>query len=259
MISILDAIRQMSTEFNLNVNTLVSTFTSGSSLNLNDLYTTDLNKEYTEMLNHTVHSIRNNIPIARLTNHKWFYNSLFYISPFVFDPRSDTENIVELAISYAPKTILDIGTGSGAILISILKNLQYSTGVGYDISPKVINVAQYNAQRILDNARYKFTTDFNQISQKFDVIISNPPYIKKKPDVTATFDPNISLYYQNKIYEQILEYGHQYLNKNSHLILEIPEYLCQSFCERARKQHFSVDQVVSYLDVNFISMSFSGY
>lgn len=220
----------------------------------NELYSTDFASHHQCAIDQTIYSIKHNIPIARITNYRHFYNSYFYISPFVFDPRLDTANLVDLTIQYNPKTILDIGTGSGSILISALKELPHSTGVGYDISPYALDCAQYNASRLLQAYQYTFINELRMLQNKFDVIISNPPYIKSIPDQSTRFDPPLSLYYQKNIYQHLKDIACQFLHKNGHLLLEIPTYLCNPFLGKSKC--FIIEHLRQSGDVVFLSLAF---
>ena len=126
----------------------------------------------------------NNEPIAYITGYKEFWKSSFKVDKNVLIPRPDTETIIEQVLkeldNYSSKNILDIGTGSGCILISILNERKKCFGVGIDISKKAVKLAKYNAKiQHIDN-RIKFlNSDIdNFYVGKYDLIISNPPYIK---------------------------------------------------------------------------------
>ena len=123
-------------------------------------------------------------PVAYLINNKEFWRDEFYVNKDVLIPRPDTELIVEQVLKIYPKQsqlqILDIGTGSGCILLSILKERINFYGVGIDVSNKSINVSKFNAKRLKLNNRVKFfhsSVDNFRIG-KYDIVVSNPPYIK---------------------------------------------------------------------------------
>ena len=124
-------------------------------------------------------------PIAYLINKKSFWNSEFFVTRDTLIPRPDTELIVENAIVSMKKkniaNILDIGVGSGCILLSILKERKNFYGTGIDISKKCLNISKINAKKLKVNSRlklYKSNVDKFNLG-KYDLIISNPPYIKK--------------------------------------------------------------------------------
>ena len=123
-------------------------------------------------------------PIAYLINKKDFWKDEFFVNKDVLIPRPDTELIVEQVLKIYSKDsqlqILDIGTGSGCILLSILKERSKFYGTGIDVSKKSINVSKYNANQLNLTSRVKFfhsSVDNFRIG-KYDIIVSNPPYIE---------------------------------------------------------------------------------
>ena len=125
-----------------------------------------------------------NEPIAYIAGYKEFWKSKFKVDKNVLIPRPDTETIIEQVLKElnvnSSKKILDIGTGSGCIIISILKERKRCFGMGIDISKNAVKLAKYNAKiQHIDN-RIKFlNSDIdNFYGDKYDLIISNPPYIK---------------------------------------------------------------------------------
>ena len=123
-------------------------------------------------------------PIAYLTNKKEFWNDEFFVNNDVLIPRSDTEIIIEQVLKiYSKKSkaqVLDIGTGSGCIILSIIKERPNFYGTGIDISKKSINVSKFNTKQLNLTSRVKFfhSSIDNFIIGKYDLIVSNPPYIK---------------------------------------------------------------------------------
>ena len=126
---------------------------------------------------------KNNEPVAYILNYKEFWRNNFYVNKNVLIPRPDTEILVEQVIKLYSReqklSILDIGTGSGCIIISILKERQKFNGTAIDISKKALNIAKYNAKIHHLNNRIKFykSSVDNFFKHKYDLIISNPPYI----------------------------------------------------------------------------------
>ena len=129
-------------------------------------------------------------PIAYILEEKEFWSKKFAVNKSTLIPRPETELLVEKLLKiYKGKkiSILDIGTGSGCILISLLSDLKQSTGVGIDISANAILVAKKNALKHKLKNRIKFINkSLNTIFvKKFDLVVSNPPYIEKK-DIKKT-------------------------------------------------------------------------
>ena len=127
----------------------------------------------------------NNEPIAYILKEKEFWSKNFYVSKDTLIPRPETELMVEKLVKiYKDKSIsiLDIGTGSGCILISLLSELRHSRGTGIDISKNAIFIAKKNAlkYKLLNRVKF-FNKSFEKMHYtKFDLIVSNPPYIEKK-------------------------------------------------------------------------------
>ncbi len=143
-------------------------------------------------------------PVAYLTNQKFFWNSDFFVTNDTLIPRPDTELIVENILKLTKQkniiNILDIGIGSGCILLSILKERKNFYGTGIDISRKCLNISNINATKLKVSSRLKlYKSDVDKFNLgKYDLIVSNPPYIKTNKlkylerDV-AEFEPRIAL------------------------------------------------------------------
>ena len=143
-------------------------------------------------------------PIAYLTNKKFFWNSEFFITKDTLIPRPDTELVVENVLRLTKQknkiNFLDIGVGSGCIILSILKERQNFYGTGIDISKKCLNITNINAINLNLRSRLKlYKSDVDKFNLgKYDLIVSNPPYIKTlnlkylERDVVG-FEPKLAL------------------------------------------------------------------
>ena len=127
---------------------------------------------------------KKNEPIAYITGFKEFWKNNFKVNKDVLIPRPDTETLVEQVLNeidnMSKKMILDVGTGSGCIILSLLNERKKCKGVGIDISKNAIKLAKYNAkiQHIKNRVKF-FNSDIDNFYQgKYDFILSNPPYIK---------------------------------------------------------------------------------
>ena len=124
-------------------------------------------------------------PVAYITGKKEFWSKDFLVSGATLVPRPETEILIYKVVNLLKRrkiNILDIGTGSGCILLSILKELKFSIGTGIDISSKAIKIAKINARNfdLLNRSKFK-VFDFNKFFLgKYDLIVSNPPYIPSK-------------------------------------------------------------------------------
>jgi release factor glutamine methyltransferase len=163
-----------------------------------------LNKKQLDCFNSFIDRRKNGEPIAYLINKKEFWKDEFYVNKNVLIPRPDTELIIEQVLKNYPSQrqlqVLDIGTGSGCILLSIIKERPNFYGTGIDISKKSINVSKINAKQLNLTNRVKFihssVDNFN--IGKYDLIVSNPPYIenlslKYLEKNVINFEPKIAL------------------------------------------------------------------
>lgn len=118
-------------------------------------------------------------PVSHIIGERAFWTSVFKVTSDVLDPRPDTETLVEAALRAEWRSVLDLGTGSGCILLSLLKERDGSTGVGVDLSEAALSVARDNAARLgLGGvARFVQSDWFAEVTGRFDLIVSNPPYI----------------------------------------------------------------------------------
>ena len=131
-----------------------------------------------------IEKLSNGVPLQHITHHQEFMKMDFYVDENVLIPRPDTEILVEEVIKIAKNMqqpqILDLCTGSGAIAISIAKNVQNADVYAIDISSKAIDIAKKNAKELDANVKFIKSNLFDKLNKmKFDIIVSNPPYIKK--------------------------------------------------------------------------------
>ena len=197
-------------------------------------------------------------PIAYLVKKKEFWKQNFYINKNVLIPRPDTELLVEETLKLfnvnSKLNILDIGTGSGCILLSILKERRNFFGTGIDISKKAINVARFNAKMHQLSNRVKFyNSDVDKfLIGKYDLIISNPPYIKKEDlkclevDV-RNFEPKIALDGGRDGFSEItkvISKTSKLLKKNGRFILEMGFGQKNRILNILKKNNFFINKVL---------------
>ena len=174
-------------------------------------------------------------PIAYLLNKKFFWKDEFYVDKNTLIPRPDTEIIIEQILKVTKNKnylrILDIGIGSGCILLSILKERKNYYGTGIDISKDSLEISKINAKKLLVEERIKFyKSDVDKFAQgKYDLVVSNPPYIKKNNlkylecDVLK-FEPKIALdggLDGLSVIRKVIKKSSELLKKNGKFILEI--------------------------------------
>jgi release factor glutamine methyltransferase len=118
-------------------------------------------------------------PVSRILGAREFYGRSFKVTPDVLDPRADTETLVELCLTLNPKRILDLGTGSGILAVTVLAEIESTTCVAVDVSPDALAVARHNAATlgVADRLVFVESNWFSKVEGQFDLIVSNPPYI----------------------------------------------------------------------------------
>lgn len=116
-------------------------------------------------------------PVAQITGRRAFWKHEFHVTPDTLDPRPDTETLIEAALRKPWASVLDLGTGTGAIVISLLAERPGARGLGVDLSPAALTVAQGNAARIGVAADFAVSDWFSAVTGRFELIVSNPPYI----------------------------------------------------------------------------------
>jgi release factor glutamine methyltransferase len=194
-----------------------------------------LNLEQTEIFKNLIERRKKGEPVAYLINKKDFWKDEFFVNKDVLIPRPDTELIIEQVLKIYSKDsqlqALDIGTGSGCILLSILKERPNFYGTGIDISKKSINVSKLNAKQLNLTRRVKFfhsSIDNFKIG-KYDLIVSNPPYIKLfnlkylEKDV-VNFEPKLALsggFDGFSEIRKVINKAKTLIKKNGKFILEI--------------------------------------
>ncbi|MCQ2510125.1 MAG: peptide chain release factor N(5)-glutamine methyltransferase [Lachnospiraceae bacterium] len=206
-------------------------------------YTANINKSFYYMNMHEpmdagdaedyallIHRRAEHIPVQYLTGEAWFYGRSFRVNESVLIPRQDTEVLVEEALKRIGDNmrVLDLCTGSGCILLTVLKEASV-TGVGSDISPDALVVAELNRKRLGVQANWIQSDLFENIGGRFDMILSNPPYIQTA--VIDTLDPEVREHEPHLaldgskdgllFYRRIVQEAPDYLNPEGWLCMEI--------------------------------------
>lgn len=175
-------------------------------------------------------------PIQQIIGQANFYSHHFFVNESTLIPRPETEILVEEALKIIEKNnltkILDIGTGSGCIPISIVLNNKNVTAHAVDISKQALNTAERNAllHNVYDRINFYYSDVLENVKEKFDIIISNPPYIPLKDKETLQievkdFDPPSALFTNDEdgieFYEEIISNAEDFLLPNGYLIFEL--------------------------------------
>jgi len=203
-------------------------------------------------------------PIAYLLNKKFFWNSEFYVNKNSLIPRPDTEIVIEQVLKLTKNknklSVLDIGVGSGCILLTILKERKNFYGTGIDISKNSLNICKKNAKNLLLEGRIKFyKSDVDKFSQgKYDLIVSNPPYIKRcdlkylESDVIR-FEPKLSLdggLDGLSVIRKVISKSSVLIKKNGKFILEIGFDQKNKVIKLLNKKGFYINSTLKDLAMN---------
>jgi len=217
-----------------------------------------LNSEQLDKFKNLIERRKKGEPIAYLINKKDFWRDEFFVNKDVLIPRPDTELIIEQVLKIYSKNdqlqVLDIGTGSGCILLSILRERPNFYGTGIDISKKSINVSKFNAKQLNLTNRVKFfhssVDNFN--NGKYDLVVSNPPYIEQtslkylEKDV-VNFEPKLALSGGLDGYSKIrkvITKASILVKKNSKFILEIGFNQKNKVIEMLKDEGFYVNKAI---------------
>ncbi|USO00488.1 MAG: methyltransferase domain-containing protein [Alphaproteobacteria bacterium] len=215
-----------------------------------------LSQEQSDFCDKVINSLKYDVPLHRILHAKWFWKDKFIVSPYNFEPRPETETIIEISLNLKPKKILDIGTGTGCILLSLLRE-HNCYGFGLDCSFLSILSFIENAKNLGIRAdcgvrhpnNYTFTNvvlnptlseirknKFSQVydlNQKFDLIVSNPPYVHNniKTDYATKFDPICAVFDENATkFAQNLP-----LSSDGVFLCEIPDYMVHKYVQLFQK------------------------
>lgn len=213
-----------------------------------------LERNLTSYFFQIIEKLKTQIPIQYIMGFTEFYELTFKVNKHVLIPRQETEELVNWIIKDNNREnsnlkILDIGTGSGCIAISLAKNLPYSKIYSLDISKDAIKVAKENAKSNKVDVEFinKDILSFNQIEEKFDIIVSNPPYVRnnEKKEINKNvlnYEPHIALFVNDDnpllFYDKICEFAKNNLKKNGALYFEINQYLGNQTVELIKSKGF---------------------
>jgi release factor glutamine methyltransferase len=216
-----------------------------------------LDSKQSEIFKNLIERRKKGEPVAYLINKKEFWKDEFFVNKDVLIPRPDTELIIEQVLKIYSRDeqlqVLDIGTGSGCILLSILKERPNFYGTGIDISKKSINVSKFNAKQLNLMNKVKFfnsSVDNFKIG-KYDLVVSNPPYIEllnlKYLEKDVNFEPKLALSGGldgfSKI-RKVIRKAKTLIKKNGKFILEIGFNQKNKVKEILKEESFYINKVI---------------
>ena len=220
----------------------------------------EVNEKIFEMYKTLLKKRAENTPIQYITGKQCFYGLDFYVDENVLIPRLDTEVLVENIINREINkdiSILDMCTGSGCIAISLKKFGDFKEVLAVDISPKALEIAKKNAVENEVNIEFLKSNMFSSLDKckKFDVIVSNPPYISKKElesleRQVKDFEPKLALLAGDnglEFYKIIAETGKRFLKENGRMYLEIGCNQAKEVTKILNEQDFKEIEVIKEL------------
>lgn len=212
--------------------------------------------------------VKTHKPIQHILNKALFMDDIFYVDENVLIPRDDTQVLVEKAKEIITQKnlseILDLCTGSGIIAIELKKHTQKNIFAS-DISLKALEISKKNAKQLNIDINFIHSDLFTHINQKFDMIVSNPPYIpySEKNNLqieVQKFEPEIALFAENNgyyFYETIIKNSHKYLNQNGILLFEIGINQAETIKQLFRDNNYT--NIFVEKDVTGIDRVIGGY
>jgi release factor glutamine methyltransferase len=201
-----------------------------------------------------IRELKNEKPIQYIIGSTEFYGLNFKVTEATLIPRPETEELVDWILKeHSDKnkiSILDIGTGSGCIPISLTKNLSNATVTTLDVSEEAISVAKENAKThsVSVNFIHDNMLTYSDVSQKYDVIVSNPPYVRnlEKQEIKKNVlehEPHLALFVEDNdpliFYRKITEFAVSNLTENGVLYFEINQYLGQETIDLVKSYGFT--------------------
>ncbi len=218
----------------------------------------ELHNEVLKSMQDALTALKKNVPVQYITGKAWFYNLSFNVTDAVLIPRPETEELVLEAVNFLKRhtgrKVLDIGTGSGCIPISIKKNIPDALVTSIDVSKAALEVAEKNA------TYNKVKVDFLQIDfleeknfgllSTFDLIISNPPYIPENEKAilnknVTDHEPHLALFVPDNdpllFYKKILIFAYDHLEKYGKILLEVHEDYAKETAVIFAEAHYEVE------------------
>lgn len=217
---------------------------------------------FDQRLTNIIGRLKQEEPLQYILGKARFHGHSFAVTPAVLIPRPETEQLVDMIVDQNPDSdlqVLDIGTGSGCIAISLARALKFAQVTATDISPRALEVARANAAALKTRVRLleQDILTCRAPSQLWDIIVSNPPYITEREKASMDrnvldYEPHSALFVPDEdpmlFYRPIAAYARRALKNGGRLYLEINRAMAQQVCDTLRKSGLSNIQI--YNDFN---------
>lgn len=235
------------------------------SHNLYYEYDSEIDEALLERYNVALERLLTQEPLAHILGYEWFYGYKFKVNEDVLIPRPETEELVANVLAEYDEyfanekiTLIDVGTGSGAIAISLAKEEANLKVYASDISEEAIVVAKENAKNLEANVEFlcgDMLQPFIDKGIKVDILVSNPPYIPSEEEMEKSvvdFEPHVALFGGNdglKFYRMIFENAHKVIKEKSILAFEMG-YNQKEAMEKEARKYFPDDRMETVKDIN---------
>ncbi len=198
------------------------------------------------------------MPLSKIIQRKEFYSKMFVTNQHTLDPRAETEMIIDL-VRIKARSVIDLGTGTGCLIITLLDKFDKATGIAIDISTDALKIAKENAAIYGLDKKIEFKQNnwANELEGHFDLVVANPPYVNlhETPTPELQYDPALGLFGDIKTYEQMLE---SMCNiKFYQMLIETPKNLINELTQIAKKhfpKHIITTHEISNTEVAIIEV-----
>ncbi|MCA6435369.1 MAG: peptide chain release factor N(5)-glutamine methyltransferase [Bacteroidetes bacterium] len=231
---------------------------------------TKVNQSELILIYNCANELKSGKPLQYILNEAWFYNSLFFVNEHVLIPRPETEELIEIIFkdSKTASKILDIGCGSGCIILTLKKLIPEASCTGLDLSKGALNVTLQNSKKLnlpvsIINAD---VLELNQLSSQYDLIVSNPPYIKETEKGSMhknvlEHEPHLALFVSGEdeivFYKKIIDLCASSLNSGGKLYFELNPLTANLVLNYA-KQSMIFKEIELIKDINSKDRFFKG-
>ena len=219
---------------------------------------------FDQRLTNIIGRLKQEEPLQYILGKARFHGHSFAVTPAVLIPRPETEQLVDMIVDQNPDSdlqVLDIGTGSGCIAISLARALKFAQVTATDISPRALEVARANAAALKTRVRFleQDILTCRAPSQLWDIIVSNPPYITEREKASMDrnvldYEPHSALFVPDEdpmlFYRPIAAYARRALKTGGRLYLEINRAMAQQVCDTLRKSGLSNIQLFNDFNGN---------
>ena len=219
---------------------------------------------FDQRLTNIIGRLKQEEPLQYILGKARFHGHSFAVTPAVLIPRPETEQLVDMIVDQNPDSdlqVLDIGTGSGCIAISLARALKFAQVTATDISPRALEVARANAAALKTRVRFleQDILTCRAPSQLWDIIVSNPPYITEREKASMDrnvldYEPHSALFVPDEdpmlFYRPIAAYARRALKNGGRLYLEINRAMAQQVCDTLRKSGLSNIQLFNDFNGN---------